>query len=101
MAEKLDSSKPKEVEGLAFIFKHILEKLEHFKFFLFYPTLPQSLCLCLCVQVRWQALQALCCAPPSDVLSCESWSGLRRKLCTALTESDPDLSVSSEQTGSD
>uniref|UniRef100_A0A3P8UNG1 TBC1 domain family, member 32 n=1 Tax=Cynoglossus semilaevis TaxID=244447 RepID=A0A3P8UNG1_CYNSE len=54
LAEKLDSSKPKEV--------------------------------------RWQALQALCCAPPSDVLSCESWSGLRRKLCAALTESDPDLS---------
>uniref|UniRef100_A0A8D2ZSH9 Protein broad-minded n=1 Tax=Scophthalmus maximus TaxID=52904 RepID=A0A8D2ZSH9_SCOMX len=42
-------------------------------------------------EVRWQALQALCCAPPSDVLSCESWSGLRRKLCAALTEPDPDL----------
>uniref|UniRef100_A0A8C8JDJ1 Protein broad-minded n=1 Tax=Oncorhynchus tshawytscha TaxID=74940 RepID=A0A8C8JDJ1_ONCTS len=27
-------------------------------------------------EVRWEALQALCCAPPSDVLSCESWSGL-------------------------
>ncbi|KAI3364478.1 hypothetical protein L3Q82_011270 [Scortum barcoo] len=52
LAEKLDSSRPKEV--------------------------------------RWQALQALCCAPPSDVLSCESWSGLRRNLCAALT--DPDLS---------
>ena len=45
-----------------------------------------------CVQVRWQALQALCAAPPSDVLSCESWSSLRRNLCAALT--DPDLSVS-------
>ncbi|XP_058470167.1 protein broad-minded [Solea solea] len=43
-------------------------------------------------EVRWQALQALCCAPPSDVLSCESWSSLRRKLCAALTEPDPDLS---------
>ncbi|XP_044232280.1 protein broad-minded isoform X3 [Thunnus albacares] len=52
LAEKLDSSRPKEV--------------------------------------RWEALQVLCCAPPSDVLSCESWSGLRRNLCAALTE--PDLS---------
>ncbi|KAM9354123.1 protein broad-minded [Pholidichthys leucotaenia] len=43
-------------------------------------------------QVRWEALQVLCCAPPSDVLSCESWSGLRRNLCVALTEPDPDLS---------
>ncbi|XP_020492720.2 protein broad-minded [Labrus bergylta] len=41
-------------------------------------------------EVRWEALQALCCAPPSDVLSCESWSSLRRNLCDAL--SDPDLS---------
>ncbi|XP_040920473.1 protein broad-minded isoform X3 [Toxotes jaculatrix] len=54
LAEKLDSSRPKEV--------------------------------------RWEALQALRCAPPSDVLSCESWSTLRRKLCAALTEPDPDLS---------
>ncbi|KAF3703043.1 Protein broad-minded TBC1 domain family member 32 [Channa argus] len=52
LAEKLDSSRPKEV--------------------------------------RWEALQALCCAPPSDVLSCESWSSLHRNLCVAL--SDPDLS---------
>lgn len=44
------------------------------------------------MQVRWDALQALCCAPPSDVLSCESWSSLRRNLCAAL--SDPDLGVS-------
>ncbi|XP_060947669.1 protein broad-minded [Limanda limanda] len=43
-------------------------------------------------EVRCQALQVLCCAPPSDVLSCESWSSLRRKLCAALTEPDPDLS---------
>ncbi|XP_071403331.1 protein broad-minded, partial [Centroberyx affinis] len=53
LAEKLDSSRPKEV--------------------------------------RWEALQALCCAPPSDVLSCESWSSLRRNLCVALAEPDPDL----------
>ncbi|XP_051816731.1 protein broad-minded isoform X2 [Acanthochromis polyacanthus] len=43
-------------------------------------------------EVRWEALQALCCAPPSDVLSCESWSSLRRNLCVALNEPDPDLS---------
>ncbi|XP_039980895.1 protein broad-minded isoform X2 [Xiphias gladius] len=43
-------------------------------------------------EVRWEALQALCCAPQSDVLSCESWSSLRRKLCAALAEPDPDLS---------
>ncbi|XP_030577927.1 protein broad-minded isoform X2 [Archocentrus centrarchus] len=43
-------------------------------------------------EVRWEALQALCCAPPSDVLSCESWSSLRRNLSAALTEPDPDLS---------
>ncbi|KAM7396009.1 hypothetical protein PAMA_007339 [Pampus argenteus] len=54
LAEKLDSSRPKEV--------------------------------------RWAALQALCGAPPSDVLSCESWSSLRRNLCAALSEPDHDLS---------
>ncbi|XP_047244018.1 protein broad-minded isoform X4 [Girardinichthys multiradiatus] len=52
LAEKLDSSRPKEV--------------------------------------RREALQALCCAPPPDVLSCESWSTMRRNLCAALTE--PELS---------
>ncbi|XP_056283570.1 protein broad-minded isoform X2 [Pseudoliparis swirei] len=41
-------------------------------------------------EVRWEALQALCSANPSDVLSCESWSSLRRNLSAALT--DPDLS---------
>ncbi|XP_061563025.1 protein broad-minded isoform X2 [Cololabis saira] len=40
-------------------------------------------------EVRWEALQALCRAPPSDVLSCEIWSSLHRYLCAALT--DPDL----------
>uniref|UniRef100_A0A4W5NJV8 Protein broad-minded n=1 Tax=Hucho hucho TaxID=62062 RepID=A0A4W5NJV8_9TELE len=43
-------------------------------------------------EVRWEALQALCCAPPSDVLSCESWSGLRMNLSAALADPDPDLS---------
>ncbi|KAM8846117.1 protein broad-minded [Synchiropus picturatus] len=43
-------------------------------------------------QVRREALQVLCCAPPSDVLSCVSWSGLRSNLCATLAESDPELS---------
>lgn len=43
-------------------------------------------------EVRWEALQALCSAPPSDVLCCESWSSLQRSLCAALTEPDSDLS---------
>lgn len=43
-------------------------------------------------QVRWEALQALCSAPPSDVLSCENWSSLQKHLGAALA--DPDLSVS-------
>ncbi|XP_053736225.1 protein broad-minded isoform X2 [Synchiropus splendidus] len=43
-------------------------------------------------QVRGEALQVLCCAPPSDVLSCVSWSGLRSNLCATLGESDPELS---------
>lgn len=45
--------------------------------------------------MRCEALRALCCAPPSDVLSCESWCVLRKNLCAALTE--PDLSVSPGQ----
>lgn len=47
---------------------------------------------CVCFQVRWEALQALCSAPPSDVLSCENWSSLQKHLSAALA--DPDLSVS-------
>ncbi|XP_051511088.1 protein broad-minded isoform X2 [Myxocyprinus asiaticus] len=43
-------------------------------------------------EVRWEALQSLCYAPPSDVLSCESWTGLRRNLTAALTDPDPELS---------
>uniref|UniRef100_A0A669CLE4 Protein broad-minded n=1 Tax=Oreochromis niloticus TaxID=8128 RepID=A0A669CLE4_ORENI len=43
-------------------------------------------------EVRWEALKVLCRAPTSDVLSCESWSSLRRNLCVALSEPDPDLS---------
>ncbi|XP_076873991.1 protein broad-minded isoform X2 [Brachyhypopomus gauderio] len=43
-------------------------------------------------EVRWEALQLLCCAPPSDVLSCESLGCLHRNLSAALTDPDPDLS---------
>ncbi|XP_016144851.1 protein broad-minded-like, partial [Sinocyclocheilus grahami] len=43
-------------------------------------------------EVRLEALQSLCYAPPSDVLSCESWTGLRRNLSAALTDPDPELS---------
>ncbi|KAG7282571.1 hypothetical protein CRUP_018690 [Coryphaenoides rupestris] len=42
--------------------------------------------------VRWEALQKLCCAPPADVLSCESWSSLRTSLSAVLDDPDPDLS---------
>uniref|UniRef100_A0A8C1MB48 Protein broad-minded n=1 Tax=Cyprinus carpio TaxID=7962 RepID=A0A8C1MB48_CYPCA len=43
-------------------------------------------------EVRMEALQSLCYAPPSDVLSCESWTGLRRNLSAVLTDPDPELS---------
>uniref|UniRef100_A0A8C1DXX7 Protein broad-minded n=1 Tax=Cyprinus carpio carpio TaxID=630221 RepID=A0A8C1DXX7_CYPCA len=43
-------------------------------------------------ELRLEALQSLCYAPPSDVLSCESWTGLRRNLSAALTDPDPELS---------
>ncbi|XP_029113476.1 protein broad-minded isoform X2 [Scleropages formosus] len=43
-------------------------------------------------EVRWEALQLLCCAPPSDVLSSESWYSLCRSLSAALADPDPELS---------
>ncbi|XP_048841118.1 protein broad-minded [Brienomyrus brachyistius] len=43
-------------------------------------------------EVRREALQVLCAAPPSDVLACESWSSLRRSLSAALADPDPELS---------
>uniref|UniRef100_UPI00398F1A84 protein broad-minded isoform X1 n=2 Tax=Pristiophorus japonicus TaxID=55135 RepID=UPI00398F1A84 len=43
-------------------------------------------------EVRREALQTLCCAPPSDVLNCECWVTLRKYLATAL--SDPDATLS-------
>ncbi|XP_041109032.1 protein broad-minded [Polyodon spathula] len=43
-------------------------------------------------EVRWDALQTLCCAPPSDVISCESWTILRKHLSAALADPDSALS---------
>ncbi|XP_072853453.2 protein broad-minded isoform X2 [Pogona vitticeps] len=43
-------------------------------------------------EVRQEAIQMLCSAPPSDILSCENWTNLRKHLATAL--SDPDSSFS-------
>nr|XP_028579121.1 protein broad-minded [Podarcis muralis] len=43
-------------------------------------------------EVRQEAMQTLCSAPPSDILNCESWANLRKHLATAL--SDPDSSFS-------
>lgn len=40
-------------------------------------------------EVRYEALQALCSAPPSDVLSCENWTTLCEKLTTSLSDPDP------------
>nr|XP_009501728.1 PREDICTED: protein broad-minded [Phalacrocorax carbo] len=43
-------------------------------------------------EVRQEALQTLCCAPPSDILNSESWPNLRKHLTTSL--SDPDATFS-------
>ncbi|XP_043540238.1 protein broad-minded isoform X2 [Chiloscyllium plagiosum] len=43
-------------------------------------------------EIRREALQSLCCAPPSDVLNCECWITLRKHLVTALSDPDPILS---------
>ncbi|KFU90712.1 Protein broad-minded, partial [Chaetura pelagica] len=43
-------------------------------------------------EVRQEALQTLCCAPPSDILSSESWPQLRKHLTMSL--SDPDAAFS-------
>ncbi|KAJ7341885.1 hypothetical protein JRQ81_007533 [Phrynocephalus forsythii] len=43
-------------------------------------------------EVRQEAIQMLCSAPPSDILSCENWTNLRKHLATAL--SDPDSNFS-------
>uniref|UniRef100_A0A8C8RI99 Protein broad-minded n=1 Tax=Pelusios castaneus TaxID=367368 RepID=A0A8C8RI99_9SAUR len=43
-------------------------------------------------EVRQEAMQTLCSAPPSDVLNCESWPNLRKRLAVSL--SDPDSTFS-------
>ncbi|XP_009323956.1 PREDICTED: protein broad-minded [Pygoscelis adeliae] len=43
-------------------------------------------------EVRQEALQTLCFAPPSDILNSESWPNLRKHLTTSL--SDPDATFS-------
>ncbi|XP_021566459.1 protein broad-minded [Carlito syrichta] len=40
-------------------------------------------------EVRYEALQALCSAPPSDVLNCENWTTLCEKLAVSLSDPDP------------
>uniref|UniRef100_A0A8C6CV48 Protein broad-minded n=1 Tax=Moschus moschiferus TaxID=68415 RepID=A0A8C6CV48_MOSMO len=40
-------------------------------------------------EVRYEALQTLCSAPPSDVLNCENWTTLCEKLTTYLSDPDP------------
>uniref|UniRef100_A0A3Q2HJG5 Protein broad-minded n=1 Tax=Equus caballus TaxID=9796 RepID=A0A3Q2HJG5_HORSE len=40
-------------------------------------------------EVRYEALQMLCSAPPSDVLNCENWTTLCEKLTMCLSDPDP------------
>ncbi|XP_077018890.1 protein broad-minded isoform X1 [Tamandua tetradactyla] len=40
-------------------------------------------------EVRYEALQTLCSAPPSDVLNCENWTTLCEKLTLSLADPDP------------
>eukprot|EP00069_Balaena_mysticetus_P013496 bmy_08120T0 len=40
-------------------------------------------------EVRYEALRALCSAPPSDVLNCENWTTLCEKLTVYLSDPDP------------
>ncbi|KAI6050544.1 TBC1D32 [Marmota monax] len=40
-------------------------------------------------EVRYDALQTLCSAPPSDVLNCENWTTLCEKLTLCLSDPDP------------
>ncbi|XP_074253660.1 protein broad-minded isoform X2 [Saimiri boliviensis] len=43
-------------------------------------------------EVRYEALQTLCSAPPSDVLNCENWTTLCEKLTVCLSDPDPAFS---------
>ncbi|XP_010636555.1 protein broad-minded [Fukomys damarensis] len=40
-------------------------------------------------EVRREALQVLCSAPPSDILGCENWAVLCERLTAALSDPDP------------
>ncbi|XP_062953804.1 protein broad-minded isoform X2 [Cynocephalus volans] len=40
-------------------------------------------------EVRYEALQTLCSAPPSDVLNCENWTALCEKLTVSLSDPNP------------
>lgn len=40
-------------------------------------------------EVRYEALQTLCSAPPSDVLNCENWTTVCEKLTMSLSDPDP------------
>ncbi|XP_058525155.1 protein broad-minded [Ochotona princeps] len=40
-------------------------------------------------EVRYEALQTLCSAPPSDVLNCDNWTSLCERLKVALSDPDP------------
>nr|XP_010963791.1 protein broad-minded isoform X1 [Camelus bactrianus]XP_045380413.1 protein broad-minded isoform X1 [Camelus bactrianus] len=40
-------------------------------------------------EVKYEALQTLCSAPPSDVLNCENWTTLCEKLTLSLSDPDP------------
>ncbi|XP_043819564.1 protein broad-minded isoform X2 [Dromiciops gliroides] len=40
-------------------------------------------------EVRLEAMQTLCSAPPSDVLNCENWTTLCEKLTVSLADPDP------------
>ncbi|KAM6181809.1 protein broad-minded [Erethizon dorsatum] len=40
-------------------------------------------------KVRYEVLQTLCSAPPSDVLNCENWSLLCERLMASLSDPDP------------
>ncbi|XP_006879052.1 PREDICTED: protein broad-minded [Elephantulus edwardii] len=40
-------------------------------------------------EVRYEALQMLCSAPPSDVLNCENWTSVCEKLTVSLADPDP------------
>ncbi|XP_074043569.1 protein broad-minded isoform X3 [Macrotis lagotis] len=40
-------------------------------------------------EVRLEAMQTLCSAPPSDILNCENWTTLCEKLTVSLSDPDP------------